>query len=240
MAHAQFGPEPQFGLCLVQSALIYSAPILLMASGCAFALQVIQFHLTVLFYLKQYSGRIDRESKWITIAPAILYAAITAALLTAGALHPDNVSRSPEQVYCHLINNTGTYTVSIFSVIFAIGAVALEYKSGKLLYLHWKQKDELSRQSKGAVSFSVMIRLAVFSLVSILSVATCTLYLLNLKNFNDILIFNTILPNVAVILLGLNMSVIRAWMFWRKKNVVNSGKDDAEVKATVEDRATKV
>lgn len=27
MAHAQFGPEPQFMLCLVQGALIYSAPI---------------------------------------------------------------------------------------------------------------------------------------------------------------------------------------------------------------------
>jgi len=222
IAHEQFGPEPGFGLCLVQSAMIYSGPVLLMASGCAFALQ---FHLTVLFYLMQYSGKINRESKWITIAPVILYVAITAALLIAGAVHPENVHRSSEQVYCHLVDNIGTYTVSIFSVIFAIGAIALEYKSGKLLYLHWKQKDELLRQSKGAVSFSVMIRLASFSMISILSVTTCALYLLpNIKKFDDILLFNTVLPNIAVILLGLNMSVIRAWMFWKKKS--ESGQDE--------------
>ncbi|KAE9386108.1 hypothetical protein BT96DRAFT_1006398 [Gymnopus androsaceus JB14] len=214
MAHAQLGPEPPFTLCLVQGVLIYSAPIGLMASACAFALQ---FHLTVLFYIKQYSGIITRESKWITLSPVILYVAVTVALFITGAVQPQIVQRSPEQVYCHFTNNIGVYAVSVFSVLFAIGAVAFEYKSGKLLYRHWKQKSDLSRRSNGAVSIGVMVRLATFSLVSILSVATCTLYMLpNISNFDDIVLYNSVLPNVAIILLGLNKSVIRVWMFWKK------------------------
>ncbi|KAE9383004.1 hypothetical protein BT96DRAFT_1009752 [Gymnopus androsaceus JB14] len=210
IARRQTGPEPAFALCLIQGALIYASPIWLMASACAFALQ---FHLTVLYYVKQYTGIISHRNKWLPLSTIILFIQVTIVLLAIGLLNPQIVQR--EQFYCHFTNDVGVYAVSLFSVAFATIAVTFEYKSGKLLYQHWKNKAEYYHKSNGTVSFGVMIRLAGFSLLSILSVATCALYILpSLKNFDNLIVYNALLSNIDVLLLGLNMSIIRAWMFW--------------------------
>ncbi|KAJ4472777.1 hypothetical protein C8J55DRAFT_519628 [Lentinula edodes] len=214
MAHGQTGPDPTFSLCVVQSALIYSSPIWLMAASFAFALQ---FHLTVLHYVKQYNGKIHRNSKWLPLSTVILFTILTVVFLIVGIVQPQAVQRSPEQFYCHFTNDIGVYSVSVFSVAFAVGSVVCESKSGMLLYRHWKYKNEFYHQSNGQVSIGVMIRLASFSLLSILSVATCALYMLpSLRNFENIIVYNAFLSNVDVIILGLNLSIIQTWMFWRK------------------------
>jgi len=61
-----------------------------------------------------------------------------------------------------------------------------------------------------------MVRLAGFSLVSILSLATSALNALpNVKNLDVIILYNSTLPVAGVFLFGINMSIIRAWMFWK-------------------------
>jgi len=211
MTQHQSGPEPGFALCLFQGVLIYASPIGLMASACAFA---IQFHLNVLFYVKHCSGIISHKSKWLPLSVVILFAQVVVVLLVIGLLSPEIVQR--EQFYCHFTNNIGVYAVSLFSVAFATIAVTFEYKSGILLYRHWKQMAEFYHKSNGTVSIGVMVRLAGFSLLSILSVATCALYMLpGLKNFNNLIVYNALLSNVDVLLVGFNMSIIRSWMFWK-------------------------
>ncbi|GAW02002.1 hypothetical protein LENED_003628 [Lentinula edodes] len=191
-----------------------NCPIWLMAASFAFALQ---FHLTVLHYVKQYNGKIHRNSKWLPLSTVILFTILTIVFLIVGIVQPQAVQRSPEQFYCHFTNDIGVYSVSVFSVAFAVGSVVCESKSGMLLYHHWKHKNEFYHQSNGQVSIGVMIRLASFSLLSILSVATCALYMLpSLRNFENIIVYNAFLSNVDVIILGLNLSIIQTWMFWRK------------------------
>ncbi|KAJ3715892.1 hypothetical protein DFJ43DRAFT_839911 [Lentinula guzmanii] len=202
MAHGQAGPEPKFSLCLVQSALIYSSPIWLLAATFAFALQ---FHLTLLYYVQQYTGKIHRDNKWLPIST------------------PHIVQRNPEQFYCHFTNLIGVSCVSIFSVVFAIGSVVCEFKSGMLLYRHWKPKNDFFNQSNGQVSINVMIRLASFSFLSISSVATCVVYLLPITNFKIFMVYNAFLANVGILVLGLNLSIIRMWIFWKRKPVADGG-----------------
>jgi len=83
----------------------------------------------------------------------------------------------------------------------------------------WKHRHDYYRQSNGTVSTGVMFRLAGFSLISILSVASCGVYLLSSgesKNFDYVIIYTAIVSNADVPLVGLNRSIIRTWMFWKK------------------------
>jgi len=131
MAHRQFGPEPDFALCLVQGVLIYACPIWIMASVCAFALQ---FHLAMLFYIKKYSGSISHESKWIPLSAVVVFIGVAVILLVVGVIQPQIVQRSPEHFYCHFAHNIGNYTAGTLIVVFAVAAFTFEYKSGMLLY----------------------------------------------------------------------------------------------------------
>jgi len=139
---------------------------------------------------------------------------VTIVLLVIGILHPQIVQR--DQFYCHFTKHIGVYVENLFSAASGAISVTFEYKSSKLLYQHWKNKDEYYLKSNGIVSFGVMVRLAGFSLLSILSVATCAVYLLrdqSLKNYDNFVLYSALLSNVVVVL-ALNMSIIRAWMFW--------------------------
>ncbi|KAJ3964955.1 hypothetical protein EV361DRAFT_940792 [Lentinula raphanica] len=216
MAHGQTGPEPHFALCLVQSALAYACPIWLLSAAFAFALQ---FHLMMLYYAKQYSGLIHRDSKWIPLSTVILFVVLMATFLAIGSVKPEIVQRSPQQFYCHFSDKIGSYTVIGFDVVFGIAAVICEFKTGVLLYRHWKQRNELYRQSNGQVAIGVMIRLVGFSLLSLLSVATSVVYVLpiTMRGKQYFVIYNAFLSNIAgPIAMGLNMSIVRSWIFWKK------------------------
>ncbi|KAJ3831968.1 hypothetical protein F5878DRAFT_39593 [Lentinula raphanica] len=207
IAREQTGPtEPDFTLCLVQSALIYSCPIWLLSAALAFAVQ-------------QYTGLIRRDSKWLPLSTVILFVALTATFLVVGIVQPNIVQRSPQQFYCHFSTQIGSYFVTGFSVVFALAAIFCEFKTGMLLYRHWRQRNEFYYQSNGQVATSVMIRLASFSLLSVLSVATCVVYVLpiTLQGKQVFIVFNAALCNIAgPFVLGFNMSIIRTWMFWKK------------------------
>ncbi|KAF9060327.1 hypothetical protein BDP27DRAFT_1339813 [Rhodocollybia butyracea] len=218
MAHGQSGTEPNPTLCLIQGALIYAGPIWLMSSVCIFAFQI---YLTTVFYVKHYSGPIHHNSKWLPASPVILFFLILVSMLTAGILRPEIVGRDSTLFFCHFTNGTGTYAVTVLSVICAIVALVSEWKTGKLLYRHRKHRDEYYRQSHGTVSIGVMCRLAGFSLISILSVTSCGLLLLqpgDSKYDGYLLVWTGIVSNADVPLLGLNRSIIRTWMFWTKQD----------------------
>ncbi|KAJ3756412.1 hypothetical protein EV360DRAFT_72000 [Lentinula raphanica] len=201
IARKQIGPsEPNFTLCLVQGALIYSCPIWLLSTALAFALQ-------------------DSYVGIIPLSTVILFIALTAMFLAIGAVRPDIVERSPQQFYCHFSSNIGSYFVTGFSIAFAFAAVLCEFKTASLLYQHWRQRNEFYHQSDGQVATSVMIRLAGFSLLSVLSVATCVVYVLPITPtaIQGFIVFNAFLSNLAgPFVIGLNMSIVRAWMFWKK------------------------
>ncbi|KIK64622.1 hypothetical protein GYMLUDRAFT_39649 [Collybiopsis luxurians FD-317 M1] len=216
IAKAQYGSEPSFTLCYVQSALIYSAPIWLMGSVCTFAFQL---HLAVLYYVKRHSGMISHESIWLPTWTIMLFLGVTIPLLIVGAVHPEIVQRNEGHFYCHFTNNVGLYVVSVFGVIFAIVAVTCEVKSGIIIYRHWRSLSDLDRRSDGRVSIGVFLRLAGFSLNSILSVAACGVFLLyNQDNTTTgyINIYTALVASADVPLLGFNKSILYSWMFWKK------------------------
>ncbi|KAF5366512.1 hypothetical protein D9757_012174 [Collybiopsis confluens] len=216
IARAQSGPQPNFTLCLAQSALIYSAPIWLMGSVCTFAFQL---HLAVLYYAKHYTGWISHESPWLPAWIVALFFAVTVMLLIIAGANPEIVRLNEEHFYCHFTNHIGTITVTVFGVLFAVVAVTCEVKSGMILYRSRKSSSDLHRASNGRVSFGVFLRLAGFSLNSILSVTLCALFVLSNENnsFGYFNIFVALVGSADVPLLGLNNSIIRTWMFWRKR-----------------------
>ncbi|KAJ3860184.1 hypothetical protein EV359DRAFT_67533 [Lentinula novae-zelandiae] len=135
-----------------------------------------------------------------------------------GTLLPHIVVRSPQQFYCHFSSEIGVSIVAVFGVLFAIVAVFCEYHTGVLLYRHWNTVD-IYQQSNGTLSIGVLARLAGFSLVSILSVSSCALFTFQSdsnQSFEYIILYTVVVANADVPLLGLNKSIIRAWMFWKK------------------------
>ncbi|GAW05271.1 hypothetical protein LENED_007114 [Lentinula edodes] len=173
---------------------------------------------TVLFYTKQYSGLIHRESKLLSVGMVSIFMCVTVSLLIYGTLLPHIVVRSPQQFYCHFSSEIGVSIVAVFGVLFAIVAVFCEYHTGVLLYRHWNTVD-IYQQSNGTLSIGVLARLAGFSLVSILSVSSCALFTFQSasnQSFEYIILYTVVVANADVPLLGLNKSIIRAWMFWKK------------------------
>jgi len=182
--------------------------------GSIFAFAV-QFHLTVLFHTGVQFKKFGHKSRWLPVS-TVMFIGVTIAMLVIGSTNPKLVQRSPEQFYCHFSNNAGVYTVSAFSLGFGIAAVTFEYKSGIILYRHRKVMSDLYRESNGTVSFGALLRLILFSLLPIFSVGTCVLYMLpSVDNFDNLILYNAVVYNVDVLLLGLNMSIIRVWMFWK-------------------------
>ncbi|GAW05270.1 hypothetical protein LENED_007115 [Lentinula edodes] len=152
---------------------------------------------TVLFYTKQYSGLIHRESKLLSVGMVSIFIM---------------------GLFCHTLFEIGVSIVAVFGVLFAIVAVFCEYHTGVLLYRHWNTVD-IYQQSNGTLSIGVLARLAGFSLVSILSVSSCALFTFQSasnQSFEYIILYTVVVANADVPLLGLNKSIIRAWMFWKK------------------------
>ncbi|KAJ3888560.1 hypothetical protein GG344DRAFT_67843 [Lentinula edodes] len=187
IAHAQSGAEPNSTLCLIQGALIYSAAICNWTNG----------------------KHIQADGLTFCWDGINLY---------YGTLLPHIVVRSPQQFYCHFSSEIGVSIVAVFGVLFAIVAVFCEYHTGVLLYRHWNTVD-IYQQSNGTLSIGVLARLAGFSLVSILSVSSCALFMFQSdsnQSFEYIILYTVVVANADVPLLGLNKSIIRAWMFWKK------------------------
>ncbi|KAJ4479083.1 hypothetical protein J3R30DRAFT_3403914 [Lentinula aciculospora] len=217
ISHAQSGPEPNSTLCLVQAVLIYSTPIWLMGSVCMYAVQI---YLTVLFYSKQYSGLIHRESRLLNIVKdyiqlsigmVSIFVGVTVALSIAGALRPQITERSPQEFYCHFTNDIGVIVVGVFGFIFAVIAVVCEFKTGVLLYRHCNAVD-FYQQSDGCLSIGVLVRLASFSLISILSVSLQCRRPSSGPQQGEPL--NGFLH--YIILTQISKSIIHVWMFWTK------------------------
>ncbi|KAF5365370.1 hypothetical protein D9757_012122 [Collybiopsis confluens] len=184
---AQSIPEPNFTLCFIQSALIYSAPIWLAGSVCTFALQL---HLTILHYAKHYTGFISHESPWLPTSITALFLVATIVLLITAGVNPEIVHRNEEQFYCHFTNHTGVFTVAVFGVIFAI--IALTCEAGFSI-----------------LSILTVAACALFGLYKEHGGSRAS--------FGYIVILTALMASAGVPLLGLNESIIHTWMFWRKR-----------------------
>ncbi|KAE9407158.1 hypothetical protein BT96DRAFT_986775 [Gymnopus androsaceus JB14] len=214
MAQRQSGPEPDFALCLIQGALIYASPIWFdynFDPSLSALNPSNRFHLTVLYYVKQYTGKISHKSKWLLLSTVILFILVTIVLLVIGILNPQIVQR--DQFYCHFTKYIGVYAMSLFSIAFATIAVTFESKSGKLLYRHWKNKDEYYHKSNGIVSGHGSPGRFQSPFNPLSGVSTLFLSMKPAIEYLRTVLALALLSNIVVVL-ALNMSIIRAWMFW--------------------------
>lgn len=215
-----------FSLCLIQASLIYSTPIWLLLSATAFA---VQFHLTTLFYIGKQPGRhISKDNRLIWIFPTGIFVVVTIALLAVGISQPDLVEVDDDGFYCHLKQNIGANSVTVFSVIYAPTAITLEALTCRLLYRYWRisRKLDFRARSNGVISVGTVARLVAFTVAALLAIITCALYLLpSIQNFKLVIIYNALLTQSGLVILGLNRSVVITWMFWRRQRASDESSD---------------
>ncbi|KAJ8473636.1 hypothetical protein ONZ45_g16221 [Pleurotus djamor] len=94
----QMGPEPPFGLCLLQSIFIYAAPSM---NACV----CLCFAMELFFSVSSATNRQSASRKWrffIIFLPYIVPALVIIEALALGLTHRQTVKRTLDGMYCHL------------------------------------------------------------------------------------------------------------------------------------------
>jgi len=212
----QLGPDPPFALCLVQASLIHSVPTLGSIAGVCF---IIDLYLTLRFSLYRSYWIPLRRTPTLLAFPAIGFFALTWLSLGIGLQDHTTVNRL-QNMFCHI--NTGLPTLvgailSGWSIAIAIG---VEIAAALLLYRNRPRlQGEKSTESGPPIARSMVIRILLFSLLTVLGLALSAVMLFH---FDDTDIKGNfmlpILPIMVAVLFGAQKDIILGWRFWKHES----------------------
>ncbi|KAJ8509090.1 hypothetical protein ONZ45_g8715 [Pleurotus djamor] len=216
----QTGSHPHFGICLLQSMLIYAAPAITVSAGLAFSVEMWRIVTRATSDRHTESPRMD---VFLIVAPYIVHLAICMEVLAIGLSDRSLVARDETFMFCHLTSGTPsliTACVVILSIVVAVGFLT---STAIHLRKHWSAFRLL--QARQVVNIHKMvIRFGIFTILPtlglILSVTQVTAKLTGEADSILTIAVGT-LPLGAALIFGTQVDLIHAWMFWKWK------KDDA-------------
>ncbi|KAJ7285033.1 hypothetical protein C8J57DRAFT_1290202 [Mycena rebaudengoi] len=211
----QVGAEPDFGVCLTQAALIYSAAPLTSWGSLVFLLQL-YFNVSAVLE----NGKPSRSQKiGLHLIPFAVHLVVFLEALIIGLLNRDQVSRDPSGMYCHL-QHPLQYKISAAVVILAM-ILMLIYEGliANVLYRNWNAFQKLRVHSPNAAPLPLMIRMIVFSFLPMFAIAmaiSANFYFPNQESFTKIHLVIASLPAAAAFIFGTQHDILSVWMFWKK------------------------
>ncbi|KAK0447433.1 uncharacterized protein EV420DRAFT_1568733 [Desarmillaria tabescens] len=90
--------DPAFGICLLQSALVYAANPIATISALGLALEL-HMKLNILSFSDK---RLKEWQSWFLAAPPAVGLVVFFYVLGIGAAHPDAVQRDSSRIFCHI------------------------------------------------------------------------------------------------------------------------------------------
>jgi len=203
IAGQRTGAEPDFGVCVVQSALIYAAPSL---TGCTTLALITHMLMNIRRLLANAPFSTNaRVVVALLVVPYIVWLAIFLSALLYGIANPDTIQRSPNTTYC---NSTNTLWSKVSSLIVAgcmvLIVIALSV-IGKRLY---RNRRAISGSSQ---SFALVARVMIFSLLGVLALGVAIAYVMTAKHGQAFDIILACLPVLAVLVFGSQLDLIRTW-----------------------------
>ncbi|KAK0491569.1 hypothetical protein IW261DRAFT_1556715 [Armillaria novae-zelandiae] len=207
----QLEDEPQFGTCLFQTLLVYSAPPLVASSGLYFILDV---YLELRSTIFNESGVSVVYRDMTVLAPWVLWVLM---IMTSAFLikDPTQISRESTHMYCH--SNTRCSVITL-CVTFPLAACCILLE-GRLMYRNWTVFrryciDKASDSHAGRVSLSMIIRIVSFTVVPLAALGLASFVAAHQMESNatwNILLVS--LPVFAFLSFGTQKDIVRAWMF---------------------------
>ncbi|KAJ8509088.1 hypothetical protein ONZ45_g8716 [Pleurotus djamor] len=222
--------RPQFGICLLQSMLIYAAPVVTVTAGLSFSIEMWRI------VTRATSGRSTASPKvdiLLIVAPYFIHLAICIEVLVMGLSDRSLVARDVETfMFCHLASPTPaliTAVLVITSILFVIGfltSTALHIRK------HWTtfrllQARQVANIRKMVIRFGIFVTLPMLALV--LSVTQVTA---NLKGVADSLLTIAVgtLPLGAALIFGSQADLLDVWMFWKRWEKAEPETDSSKIK----------
>ncbi|KAL4267602.1 G-protein coupled receptors family 3 profile domain-containing protein [Pleurotus pulmonarius] len=213
-AGQQTGPAPNHVLCLTQASLIYAAPNLTAFATLALVIQL---------WLNVHSAPIGSTSPrhrvsglvtliLLSVPYAVAIVTLVASLMVASHW-PGCVSRAKSSMYCGMnIRLPGQVSAILVAVSMGV-AVFLEVFIAVTLYRNWRLLKSLDGHIMHSMRTSV--RVGIFSLFSILSIAVAPVYLSAvMAPIPNIIIALT--PVAAFFVFGSQKDLLSVWIFWRR------------------------
>ncbi|XP_006459439.1 hypothetical protein AGABI2DRAFT_191416 [Agaricus bisporus var. bisporus H97] len=214
----QEGPEPAFGLCMLQTLLVYAAPSLASTSMVCYC---IEFYL-IIYGIRSGLPRQPRTllSLVLVIIPWLVFLAIVIEGLLLIFLAKNPVQRAKNGFYCHLENNIPeTVTAAIVLINGAI-LLPLEVWTGVIMYQNWDIFKRLDRADRQLV-LTVYLRLLVCTLAALLALVFSMLAFVFPEADATSIVYPTI-PFFLAFAFGTQKDVLRAWMFWKSPEPYSS------------------
>ncbi|KAL0958183.1 hypothetical protein HGRIS_000346 [Hohenbuehelia grisea] len=205
-AGQQTGPiEPNFGLCVVQGALIHSVPVLQAAVSLALVIHTwafVQSTVTGHPYLSRRTNLI-----FLLIFPWVLSLSLFVGFLVFGIQNPSTVHREKTGSYCNIFyKRIPSKVTSGTAGVLVLISLIFEVSLGRILYRHWRLL------SGKAAYLTMAIRVMTFTFVGALVLCLAIVYFAS-RARSEILL--AIIPIIAVVVFGTQADLRRAWMFWK-------------------------
>lgn len=204
------GPEPVFGLCVIQMGLIYAAPSL---TGCTTLALIIHMLLNLRRLLANAPFRTNSGAvAALLIVPYIVWLAVFLGTLLYGTSNPDNVRRSPNETYCDSKNPLLSKISSLIVVCCTVLIVALQ---GVIALRLYQNRGIISGSSQ---SVTMVIRVMIFSLLGALALGVAVAYVITWKHDQAFDMLLASLPVLAFLIFGSQLDLLRVWTCRRNPN----------------------
>ncbi|EIW57153.1 uncharacterized protein TRAVEDRAFT_48204 [Trametes versicolor FP-101664 SS1] len=204
---------PDFPLCLTQACLIYAAPVLVSMSTFSLVLQLYFTLRNALRPPKQATQGNYLRNAFLLLAPYIAWLGFAVAILVVGTKNPHAVQRAGGLVYCTIKTAPPGNVTAICVAVILLVMVGLDIYIGTVLYRNWRALR--GSDHPGAIPFSLIVRVSIFSFFCIVGIGCAFVFLSNVSFFAGNTII-ALMPLIAFLVFGTQRDIINVWMFWRR------------------------
>ncbi|KAF8884763.1 hypothetical protein CPB84DRAFT_152620 [Gymnopilus junonius] len=197
-AGQQYRSSPSRIPCTIQTALIYSAPFLVMGTCLGLVIHSPQ--------KKTYRTIINT----ILVLPWIMWIAIFVGVLVFALSHEQQVALSKNGTYCVIGDYSIPKMTSISTTIASTTIIAVESFIALLLYRNRAIVNILSQ------SLTMAIRILIFTILGFGAIAVGLIFTITRTRGIQFDIIIAVLPPAAALIFGTQMDLLRGCVFWRQ------------------------
>ncbi|KAJ6505388.1 hypothetical protein C8R45DRAFT_972544 [Mycena sanguinolenta] len=228
----QGDPDPPFGLCFFQAALIYAVPTFPALSGFFFVADLYIRLSAVLFNKRKIRPALKT---FMGIFPLIVLGCVFIAAMGL-IVDPQIVGFEEKHLYCHDSKSTSIQAgiTGVIVVMTGFLMVPLEIWIAVVLYRNWRSFRG-SRSPDQHLFLTMFIRMILFTIISMLAFGLTWYAFGSSTAFNPYWtrLVMTLLPIMAAITFGSQKDIMRSWIFWREPPSRSPSPSQPELKLNV-------
>ncbi|KAJ7134659.1 hypothetical protein C8R44DRAFT_730039 [Mycena epipterygia] len=205
-AGQQSGPEPQKGLCIAQTSLLYG-----ITPMWSVAVLVLLYNMVLGVNNPKATGVSRPKMIAMLSAPYVVQIAFSGATLAESLRHPEMVNRAHRFFYCALRFPVLSFAMALFTGVVGLGIGVLMLYLTVKLYRNWHGMRDAGRPSGIDVQF--LVRVLIFSMYIVFGFAVNIISMVAPHNLAPDLYAATI-GTVVFLVFGTQADVLRTWCFW--------------------------